>query len=166
VESSLAVAEWSNFLIVQAGAAATLTGLVFVAVSINLPRILSFPGLPGRAAESLFQLFGALIVSTILLIPGQPVNAIGVELLAIGATLWAAQMILQIRNIRHNPGQPRFWIVRRMTLSQLATLPFCVAGLLVLVGFPGGLYWMAPGFIFSFVAGVSGAWVLLIEILR
>lgn len=31
----------------QAGAAATLTGLVCVAVSINLARILSVPGLPG-----------------------------------------------------------------------------------------------------------------------
>jgi hypothetical protein len=164
--SSLYVGDWSNFLIAEAAAAATLTGLVFVSVSINLPRILSFPGLPGRAAESLWQLFGALIVSTTMLIPGQPISAIGWELLVIGTALWVAQLTLQIRNIRANPDHPRSWFVLRMLLSQLATLPFCVAGLSVLTGFPGGFYWMVPGFIFSFVAGVTSAWVLLVEILR
>jgi modulator of FtsH protease len=164
--SSLVVSEWSNFMIAEASAAATLTGLVFVAVSINLPRILSFPGLPGRAAESLWQLFGALVVSTTALIPGQPLRAFGIELLGIGTTLLIAQLILQIRNIRANPDHPRAWFVQRMLLSLLATLPFCVAGLSILVRFPGGLYWMVPGFFFSFIAGVTSAWVLLIEILR
>jgi hypothetical protein len=49
------ISEWNTLLSVRAGAAATLTGLVFVAVSINLSKILTFPGLPGRAAESLLQ---------------------------------------------------------------------------------------------------------------
>ena len=43
------IAEWNTYLAVQAGAAATLTGLVFVAVSLNLNRIMSFPGLSSRA---------------------------------------------------------------------------------------------------------------------
>jgi modulator of FtsH protease len=163
---SLSIAAWSNFLIAEAGAAATLTGLVFVAVSINLPKIISFPGLPGRAAESIWQLFGALILSTMGLIPEQPIRVLALELLAIGAVLWAAQLTLQIRSIRANPDHPRSWYVSRMVLSQLATLPFCIAGLSILIGFPGGLYWIAPGFIFSLVAGVSSAWVLLGEILR
>ncbi len=30
----------------------------------------------------------------------------------------------------------------------------------------GGLYWLAPGIILSIAAGVSNAWVLLVEILR
>jgi modulator of FtsH protease len=164
--SSLPFAEWSNFLIAEAGAAAALTGLVFVAVSINLHRILSFPGLADRAAESLCQLFGALLVSTTLLVPGQSMTAIGLELLALGTTLWAVQMILQVRHIQRKLGQPWSWIIQRMTLSQLATLPFCAVGLSVLIGFAPGLYWMVLGFIFSFVAGVSSAWVLLVEILR
>ena len=31
---------------------------------------------------------------------------------------------------------------------------------------PAGLYWLVPGFTFSFVAGVVSAWALLVEILR
>jgi hypothetical protein len=44
------LADWQTLFAVQAGAAATLTGLVFVAASINLPRIIETPGLPGRDA--------------------------------------------------------------------------------------------------------------------
>lgn len=43
------LADWQTLFAVQAGAAATLTGLGFVAVSINLPRIIETPGPPGRA---------------------------------------------------------------------------------------------------------------------
>lgn len=164
--TSLSVSEWKDFLVAEMGAAAALTGLVFVAVSINLSKIMSSPGLPGRAAESLCQFFGVLIVSTALLVPGQPTNAVGLELVVIGALLWAGPVILQVLHVRKNLDQPRSWIVTRVVMSQLATIPFCIAGLSLLFSFPGGLYWMVPGFLFSFVAGLSSAWVLLIEILR
>jgi len=166
IATSLTIGEWGTFLTAEAGAAATLTGLVFVAVSINLPKIISFPGLPGRAVEAIRQLFGALIVSMMGLIPGQPIRAFGLELLGIGTILWASQLTVQIRSLRANPDHPRSWYVSRIVLSQFATLPFCVAGLSILIGFPGGLYWIVPGFIFSLLAGLSSAWVLLVEILR
>jgi hypothetical protein len=51
-------------------------------------------------------------------------------------------------------------------MSQFATVPFCIAGILLLLWNPDGLYWLVPGFGFSFVAGVMSAWVLLVEILR
>jgi hypothetical protein len=55
--------------VVQAEAAATLTGLVFVAVSINLAKIIAFPGLPSRAAESILQFLQVLFICTVALIP-------------------------------------------------------------------------------------------------
>ena len=57
--STYDIAGWTGFLAAAAGVAATLTGLLFVAVSINLARILEFPGLPERAAETIVQLLGA-----------------------------------------------------------------------------------------------------------
>lgn len=51
-----ALSEWQTFFAVQAEAAATITGLVFVAVSINLSKIIEVPGLSGRAAESIQHL--------------------------------------------------------------------------------------------------------------
>jgi len=69
----MAIAEWSTLLAVEAGAAATLTGsgcfrLAFGQIS---PESCSFPGLPGRAAESILQFLEVFLISTVALIPGQ-----------------------------------------------------------------------------------------------
>lgn len=75
-------AEWTDLFVAAAGASAALAGLVFVAVSINIERILRFSGLPERALETLLLLVGVLIASIIGLIPGQGRAALGSELLA------------------------------------------------------------------------------------
>jgi thiol-disulfide isomerase/thioredoxin len=49
----LPLSEWQTLLAVHAGASATLTGLVFVAVSINIAKIIEIPGLSGRAGDSI-----------------------------------------------------------------------------------------------------------------
>jgi hypothetical protein len=52
-------AAWQAFCQALVGAAAALTGLLFVAVSINLERILKRPDfLPPRAAETLAAVLG------------------------------------------------------------------------------------------------------------
>ena len=164
--SYASIAEWSTLLAVEAGAAATLTGLVFVAVSINLNRIVTIPGLPGRAAESILQFLGVFFISTVALIPGQSERILAVEFLVIGTVLWIAQVVGIVRYLRLRTGHPRTWWLRRAVLSQLATVPFLIAGVALLLEAPGALYWLVPGFILSFVAGVISAWVLLVEILR
>jgi len=162
----MSIVEWNNYLSVLAGAAATLTGLVFVAVSINLSRILTIPGLVGRAAESIMQLFGVVVISTTALIPRQPQAVLGAEILVFGSVLWIVQTVFQIRYLRSKTGHPRRWGTTRIVQTQFANIPFCVSGILLLTGSQSGFYWLAPGCIFSLIAGVASAWVLLIEILR
>jgi hypothetical protein len=55
---AVAIGDWTAFFRAQLGAAATLGGLVFVGLSLNLTKILSFPALPNRALLAL----GALLV--------------------------------------------------------------------------------------------------------
>jgi hypothetical protein len=162
----LTLSEWQTLLAAQAGAAATLTGLVFVAVSINLGQIIEVPGLPGRAGESIVQFLQVFFVTTVALVPRQPHTVLALEILAIGIASWVVQVAGQIRYWRSRTGHPMSWLIPRVIMSQFATVPFCVAGVLLLFGNPDGLYWLVPGFIFSFVAGVFSAWVLLVEILR
>ena len=160
------LAEWNTFLSVQAGASATLTGLVFVAVSINLTKIMEVPGLPGRAAESILQFIEVFFISTVALVPGQPPRFVAIEFLVLGIIFWAFQIAVQIRYLRVRSGQPWSWFVYRAVLSQFAAIPFCLAGLIFLLGNCDAFYWLVPGFVFSFAAGVISAWVLLVEILR
>jgi hypothetical protein len=51
-------------------------------------------------------------------------------------------------------------------LCQCATVPFCIAGILLIRGNPDGMDWLIPGCVFTFLASTISAWVLLIEILR
>jgi hypothetical protein len=162
----ISIGGWSNYLTTLASVSATLTGLVFVAVSINLSRIISGPGLTGRAAESLMQLFGVLVVSTSALIPGQSAIVLGAQILTWATGLWLLQTLLQVRYMRTRTGQPRSWLVSRMCQTHLSSVPFVISGIMLLSGSSTGLYWLVPGFILSLISGVVGAWILLVEILR
>ena len=83
--------QWHDFL-AMVGTAGVLTGLVFVAVSINLQEIVSEPGsgLPGRAAEALILLVGVLTASVLLLVPGQGQLMVGAEVLVVGLVTWGS----------------------------------------------------------------------------
>lgn len=70
--------QWHDLFVACAGAAAALTGLLFVAVSIHLRAILAYRGLPARALETLALLMGVLLVSVFGLVPGQGRTALGV----------------------------------------------------------------------------------------
>jgi hypothetical protein len=78
------------------GAAAALAGLVFVAVSINLARILMFATLPRRAVETLAIAIGLLLASVLVLVPGQSPVVFGTEILVLGAAMAVAP---------HRPGR-------------------------------------------------------------
>jgi hypothetical protein len=158
--------DWQAFLALQGGAAATLTGLVFVATSINLTRILAVPGLPGRAAESMIQFMQVFFVSSTMLIPRQSLVALGGEVLVMAALAWLCQLVSLVRYARARSGHPRKWLAQRVVTTHIASLPFFAGSVALLFGNYEGFYWMMPGFFFSFVSGIIGSWVLLVEILR
>src|SRR5260370_31921286 len=56
---------WANFFLAQVSAPAALTGLIFVAVSINLTKILTYPTIPGHALEVLLSLLTLLLIGTL-----------------------------------------------------------------------------------------------------
>jgi len=157
---------WGEFAVAAAGAAAVLTGLIFVAVSINLERILSVRGLPGRAGESVVMFLGVLVLSLLVLVPGQSERALGVEIIVVGAIYLAGMLAILAPGVTAQTRQPTRWKVTRIVAALLAGLPALVAGASLLWGGGGGLYWLVPCFLFSLAAGLGNAWVLLVEVVR
>jgi hypothetical protein len=143
---------WGELFLAEAGASAALAGLLFVAISINLTKILEVRGLVGRAGEAIVLLVAVLIVSTLVLVTG---------LLA-----WSILVVIHAGAVRGGIGPSRPVLVARVAMAQLAVLPFLVAGVSLLLRAGGGLYWLVPGVVMCLVVAVLDAWVLLIEILR
>jgi len=158
---------WKELFLAEVGASAALGGLLFVAVSINLDRILALRGLPGVAGAAIVLLVGVLVVSTFALVPGQPRWVLGAELVTVGIAVWSILTAIQVRALRAPPpGQPRYVPAVSLVATQVGTLPFVVAGVSLLMGSGGGLYWLVPGVVFSLVVAVINAWLLLVEVVR
>lgn len=157
---------WANFFLAEAGASAALAGLVFVGVSLNLTKILAGAALPNRALQALILLLTILIVASLMLVPGQPINAVGMETLLVGLVVWGVITYFDVRSIRTTETQFRRVITFNMVLDQATTLPYVIAGLAVLAQGESGLYWLAPAMLFSFIKAIMDAWVLLVEINR
>jgi hypothetical protein len=162
----MSIVDWANFFIAEVGASAALAGLVAVAISINLARILSFPQLPARAAESLLMLTGALMVASLGLMPGLSLVMFGIEVLTIGLVILAATLNNQLKPFQPVEGLTPLKRILRAAVSVAVGLPFLVSGVLLLLGFGSGLYWAGFGILIALAAGVWNAWVLLIEIMR
>jgi modulator of FtsH protease len=158
--------DWTTFFSALVGAGAALTGLVFVALSINLKQILAFPGLPSRAGEAIILLMEPVIIGAIVLIPGQSLPALGIEILIVGV-LTTYQINKMIWNARALHAElPGWQVATRIGFAEAATIPTLVAGGMLLGGVSQGLYVQAAGLFFCMLDGVLDAWVLLVEIMR
>jgi hypothetical protein len=164
--SAYHIEDWVEFAVALAGAAAVLTGLVFVSVSINLEKVLEVHGLPARAGESIVMFAGVLILSFALLMPGQSRVAVGLELLIGGMLLAALLLLIAVPSLNQPTRQPVSWRVVRIVAALAVSVPVIIAGVSLLAEGGGGLYWLAAAFALAFAIGIANAWVLLVEVVR
>ncbi len=158
--------EWQGFFSAGAGAAATLSGLILVGVSINLNKILSAPKLADRALQALMLLSAVLVVGLLLLVPGQTASLLGIEILLIGLLAWGAVTAIDLRNWRSVEDDYRRLLLQSLAINQLALIPYTLAGVTLLWQGFGGLYWLAPALLVFFAKAILDSWVLLVEIDR
>ncbi|MGW7544515.1 hypothetical protein ACWGKQ_25950 [Streptomyces sp. NPDC054770] len=156
-------ADWESFAVMAGGASAALTGLLFVAVSVNAGRIARHPGLRAGAAQTLVLFIAPLLMATVLLVPGQPDRVLGAELIAMG--IGASLSLLAIgRNKRESPvddGRLADIFDRRGT-NVVVMLLFVACGALLAFGDDAGLYLLLPASAVAFVSGVLNAWRFLL----
>jgi hypothetical protein len=117
----------------------------------------------------LILLVAVLTASILLLVPGQGPVMVGAEVLTVGLAIWVWIVAIQLPLLRRwQTMRPdlRVSFVVRVVMGQIATVPVIVGGIAVLAGGLGGLYWLVAGMVFSILAALFEAWVLLIEINR
>jgi hypothetical protein len=124
------IAAWEGFAVALVGAAAVLAGLVLVAVSINIDRLLPVRGLPGRAGESVILFISALFACTFVLAPHQPPIGLGVELPILGGLVLILLLLIVTPAVRAPSPQPRSWRITRIVGIAAASIPMLLAGAL------------------------------------
>jgi hypothetical protein len=167
VSTAYAPDQWHDLFVAVAGASAALAGLLFVAVSINVERILKYEGLPERGIEALAMLLAPLVVSIAGLTPGQGHVALGIELLAISAALVGVMLRLPIAHtLPDGVETPPRYALNRQVVRLAGTVLLAIGALAEVFAVGGGLYWVAAAFVLLILGAVVNAWVLLVEILR
>ncbi|SIN68967.1 hypothetical protein [Agromyces cerinus] len=163
---SEALEAWTEFNVAMVGATAALAGLLIVAMSVNIGEIMKSATLPPRAAASIAALVLAITAGAFGLVPGQPIVAYGIEVLA--AAVLAG--VFQVHAIRVVMREDRVSPLDRVLKSIAGVLPivaFLGGAVLVVAGVvEAGLVAMAVGAVLSIIAALLMAWVVLVEVLR
>jgi len=157
---------WAGFFQTQAGASASLLGLVFVGLSISFTRIIASRYLPNRALEAFLALGVNLMVATLGLVPTQSERAFAVEVMVLAAALWVSVSLLHRHTHRNVEDAVRRRAYIATSLGQLNGLAWTIGALALLIAGPSGTGFLVPAFLLSYALAMLNAWVLLVEINR
>ena len=159
--------DWANFFLAASGASAALAGLVMVALSVNVKKIVNYRHLPARAGAAIAMLM-LILVSSMASLMNQPLWCLACEILGFAIWAWAIEIwtARQVVIGHQEVKRPRYETVRFVALGQLQVIPYVVGSILLLTGHYDGLYWIGAGTMLVFTFSVMESWVLLVEILR
>jgi hypothetical protein len=158
---------WRDFYLMIGTAAATLVGLLFVSLSLNVDVITREENADLRvlAAQTFTSFISVLMFAVLFLIPRQGPQGLGLPLLGIGGygLYSTVSRFLETRRKR-----PRVWgrgsVARRFAVPTLCFMTLLIIAVSVLLGRTGGLYWLVPVMILLIVAASSNAWNLLLRL--
>ena len=161
--SNVMLDQWDNFFLMVGGGAAALTGLIFVAMSINPEVIIRNSTHKNRAINMLSGFSAIFMACSFALIGRQHLGALGLEWLL----LWLVATAIFIRGYVIAIGSSMSSI--GLTMPRLAGGTVCylaqvIAAILLILGYSTGLYIAAIASIVLFAFLISGAWLLIIGV--
>jgi hypothetical protein len=143
-------AAWQNFFLMMGTANATLTGLLFVALSIHLREVLEHPRLKPRAVIALVVLTTQIVISAIVLVP-QARELMGLEILVLNGVF----LYLDIRN------RVQTTLNQAALLSLVIRLAYGYSAISLIVGIGGGFYVLALVLVLTLARTMASCWALL-----
>jgi hypothetical protein len=151
---------WTNYGVAVVGGAAALTGLLFVAVSVNSAWFASTKAVRGRAGQALVLFVIPLVTGLLLLVPGQSTRVLGIEIVVFGLLAGRALVALRSEPLTDEPRA--IILVDRVSPRVVISTALIVAGVSLIVGHFGGLYWLLGVHVFAMLTGLLNAWVFLL----
>jgi hypothetical protein len=167
------VSPWHEFYVMTGGAAAVLTGLVVVALSLHAKQIMSHPLFRDRAFAAIVALLTQVFLAAAVLVPDQSSLVLGIEV-GLVALFWLARSLWAIPYIRGNTARLRGrtyeyrrpashwaleWTVWIVWVAALLT-----SAVELMLGSSTGLYLLAAAMVLMMGSQVWSAWVLIAEV--
>jgi hypothetical protein len=168
--------QWHDFFVLAGTAAATLLGLLFVALSVNKESIAGRPLLRSLARQTFVALAIVLLISLLCVAPERavPVRTTGfwiwlgalICLGVSGAANW--RTVHENRRGNADVGPKRVLkereYVARATCYSISLLLVLCAGAYLWRGNPDGAKWLVPSFMLMGVLALSNSWGLVLRV--
>lgn len=158
---------WQSFFATLASATATLAGLLFVALSINLELLMRDEHEhTKRVATQTFAMFlYVLIVALLLLMPHGTRLELALEVAAVGLVGLAGATGLLLQTFRASPGTAfRQHALQRFAGSLAVFLAMVLAAVGVLRHWPWAIHWLGIVLVGLLVVAARRAWYLLVTV--
>jgi hypothetical protein len=161
------IADWHDFFAAVAGVAATLVGLLFVALALN-PSVMADDGPAGLrtwAGQTFHNFLIVLVFALVVLIPETGPLGLGLPVFILG--VWGVvRVFMDARRVRSDPNPE--WHGRTMLTrfaSPLAGYVIAVwVGTEILRGDADAVGWLVATVFFLMMSATSNCWDLLREI--
>lgn len=157
------MSQWHDFLIMVGGAAAALTGLVFVAMSLNLEVIARDATHRHRAIGTLTGFTAAFMICALALMGDQNEQAAGVEWLVISgvaAGIYIHGYVQAIKIGKSSIGLSN----NRLAVGTSLYIIEIIGAVMLALGHISGLYIASVALIALIVFTITGAWLLVIGV--
>jgi len=150
--------EWTNFFLLVGTGAVTLTGLVFVAMSLNLKAIAIDATHRYRAINTLTGLALVFMRCALVLMGAQNHRSIGAELFVVSGVSAAIFVRGYTRAIRMSTGLR----LSRIIGGSLVHLAEMIGATVLFLGYLSGLYIAAVAMVLNTCYMITAAWLLVI----
>jgi hypothetical protein len=156
---------WRDLYLMLGTSSAALIGLLFVASTLHVREIVSVEMFKVRVQNTMLVMVGTLLQAAAILTP-QPLRLLGAELLILN--LWGMWFPLSLlyRSARMSAAARGGFSFYRGAFFTTGYL-FGIAGTIALIwDADWGMYPVTASYVFSLVAGIWNAWMLMLGIGR
>jgi hypothetical protein len=158
---------WQFFFATLATASATLTGLLFVSLSLNRERLKGdkAPLIVSIARDTFADFLYVMMIALVFLVPHLIPVSLTVALLALGIGSCTGLIFRELKSERQGAISPRdIWLIsRRIGLPAIASIGLIIVAIEIMVGNYDAIYGLVGVIAALLITACWNAWLLLLE---